>query len=287
MALYGLGHIQDERLNEILKNKKYTVHAPFQPEEYPVKYYKVLIMHQNKFKGTRGSIFSKKSIKFSDLPDQFDLLIWGHEHDPVPGLEPVTINGMKFFQPGSSVITSLCPGEAKTKIIGIFNCTIDKMKEELPFPTTKPNFRFIVRTQRRLIYEIIDYGIILGEASKKASSEKLLQKAVTSSVKSIIEGLLKRSRKDRINNKKPLIRLKIENCPPNECLVEPNSPLLRFPDQIANNDIIKCQYEIKRKIQGENEKEGFYDDIFKKKNINTSSTNIFSHLTDVVSFFLK
>ena len=63
-------------------------------------------------------------IPSSFIPDFFDLVIWGHEHECL--LEPEFIptgsvgedgedRGLYISQPGSSVATSLCDGEQKPK----------------------------------------------------------------------------------------------------------------------------------------------------------------------------
>ena len=49
------------------------------------------------------------------LPDFLDLVVWGHEHECI--VDPVW-NGRKSFyvtQPGSSIATSLSPGESVPK----------------------------------------------------------------------------------------------------------------------------------------------------------------------------
>jgi double-strand break repair protein MRE11 len=50
-----------------------------------------------------------------------DTVIWGHEHECL--IEPVTNSKQAFsvIQPGSSVATSLCEGEAVRKHVGILS----------------------------------------------------------------------------------------------------------------------------------------------------------------------
>ena len=49
------------------------------------------------------------------LPDFLDLVIWGHEHECL--IDPVYNSRRSFYitQPGSSIATSLSPGEAEKK----------------------------------------------------------------------------------------------------------------------------------------------------------------------------
>lgn len=51
----------------------------------------------------------------SFLPDFLDLIVWGHEHEC--RIQPEFNSEQSFFvmQPGSSVATSLCAGEAVDK----------------------------------------------------------------------------------------------------------------------------------------------------------------------------
>ncbi len=60
------------------------------------------------------------------IPDFFDLIIWGHEHECL--LEPQFVptggvgeegedKGIYISQPGSSVATSLCEGETAPKLV--------------------------------------------------------------------------------------------------------------------------------------------------------------------------
>lgn len=47
--------------------------------------------------------------------DAINLVVWGHEHDC--RIQPETVEGKEYVitQPGSSVATSLAPGEALPK----------------------------------------------------------------------------------------------------------------------------------------------------------------------------
>ena len=47
--------------------------------------------------------------------DSIHLVVWGHEHEQ--RVVPESVSGKRYYvsQPGSSVATSLCPGEAREK----------------------------------------------------------------------------------------------------------------------------------------------------------------------------
>ena len=47
------------------------------------------------------------------FPDEFDLIIWGHEHLSVPDLITVPSKSYKILMPGSTVATSLKEDEAE------------------------------------------------------------------------------------------------------------------------------------------------------------------------------
>jgi double-strand break repair protein MRE11 len=47
--------------------------------------------------------------------DSVHLVVWGHEHEQLITPQPVAGKRYCISQPGSSVATSLCPGEAAEK----------------------------------------------------------------------------------------------------------------------------------------------------------------------------
>ena len=91
------------------------------------------MLHQN-----RARHGSKSYTAEHLLPDFVDLVFWGHEHEC--RLEPEDCHDkFRITQPGSSVATSLCPGEAVPKHVGMLkvykqNFIIDP----LPLKTTRP-----------------------------------------------------------------------------------------------------------------------------------------------------
>ena len=48
-----------------------------------------------------------------DIPDFFDLVIWGHEHECIPEVSICEKTNVAFLYPGSSVATSMIETEAK------------------------------------------------------------------------------------------------------------------------------------------------------------------------------
>lgn len=103
------------------------------PAEYEDEWFNILVLHQN-----RARHGSKNYTAEHLLPDFVDLVFWGHEHEC--RLEPEDYHDkFRITQPGSSVATSLCPGEAVPKHVGMLKIykkqfTID----HLPLRTTRP-----------------------------------------------------------------------------------------------------------------------------------------------------
>jgi len=57
----------------------------------------------------------KNSISDAMIPSFIDLVIWGHEHECRIDPEASESSNLMISQPGSSVATSLCEGEAVEK----------------------------------------------------------------------------------------------------------------------------------------------------------------------------
>jgi hypothetical protein len=55
------------------------------------------------------------------LPKFIDLVFWGHEHECQMELQKSEAGGFFVVQPGSSVVTSLMPGEAIKKFAALFD----------------------------------------------------------------------------------------------------------------------------------------------------------------------
>ena len=81
IALYGIGHIKDARLNMMFESNRIKFNRPMLPNgEVDDSFYSILVLHQNRYKGINS--FSKRdSITDETIPDWFDLAIWGHEHE--------------------------------------------------------------------------------------------------------------------------------------------------------------------------------------------------------------
>jgi double-strand break repair protein MRE11 len=80
IALYGLGHMKDQRLNQAFENKKIKFCRPNQGKD---DWFNILVFHQNRYKGLFLGCQKRDSIMDSQIPDFFDLVVWGHEHESI------------------------------------------------------------------------------------------------------------------------------------------------------------------------------------------------------------
>lgn len=125
LALYGLGAIRNERLHRLFQQKK--VHFE-RPKEDPDDWFSIFVIHQNRVKHGATNYIPENF-----LPSFLDLVYWGHEHDCRLSAEYNVQQQFYVSQPGSSVATSLCEGEATPKYVGLLSVVgkdfkIDKIK---------------------------------------------------------------------------------------------------------------------------------------------------------------
>ncbi|XP_008285231.1 double-strand break repair protein MRE11 isoform X2 [Stegastes partitus] len=133
LALYGLGSIPDERLYRMFVNNQVTM---LRPKEDQDQWFNLFTIHQNRSKHGPTNYIPEQFL------DEFlDLVVWGHEHECL--ITP-TRNEQQLFhvtQPGSSVATSLSPGEATEKHIGLLRVKGRKMNlQKIPLKTVRQFF---------------------------------------------------------------------------------------------------------------------------------------------------
>ncbi|XP_030193235.1 double-strand break repair protein MRE11 isoform X2 [Gadus morhua] len=133
LALYGLGSIPDERLYRMFVNKQVTMLRPKEEEE---QWFNLFTIHQNRSKHGATNYIPEQFL------DEFiDLVVWGHEHECL--ITPTRNEQQLFYvtQPGSSVATSLSPGEAAKKHIGLLRVKGRKMNlQKIPLNTVRQFF---------------------------------------------------------------------------------------------------------------------------------------------------
>ncbi|XP_074535531.1 double-strand break repair protein MRE11 [Halichoeres trimaculatus] len=130
LALYGLGSIPDERLYRMFVNNQVTM---LRPKEDQDEWFNLFAIHQNRSKHGPTNYIPEQFL------DEFlDLVVWGHEHECL--ITPTRNEQQLFYvtQPGSSVATSLSPGEATKKHIGLLRVKGRKMNlQKIPLKTVR------------------------------------------------------------------------------------------------------------------------------------------------------
>lgn len=193
LALYGLGSIPDERLYRMFVNKKVTM---LRPKEDENSWFNLFVIHQN-----RSKHGSTNFIPEQFLDDFIDLVIWGHEHECKIG---PTKNEQQLFyvsQPGSAVVTSLSPGEAVKKHVGLLRVKGRKMNmQKLP-----------LRTVRQFFMEDV---VLANHPSLFNPDNPKVTQAIQSFCLEKIEEMLENAERERLGNslqpEKPLIRLRVD-----------------------------------------------------------------------------
>ncbi|XP_020038982.1 double-strand break repair protein MRE11 isoform X2 [Castor canadensis] len=193
IALYGLGSIPDERLYRMFVNKKVTM---LRPKEDENSWFNLFVIHQN-----RSKHGSTNFIPEQFLDDFIDLIIWGHEHECK--IAPTKNEQQLFYvsQPGSSVVTSLSPGEAVKKHVGLLRIKGRKMNmQKIP-----------LRSVRQFFME----DVVLANHSDifNPDNPKVTQ-AIQNFCLEKVEEMLENAERERLGNsqqpEKPLIRLRVD-----------------------------------------------------------------------------
>ncbi|XP_062949560.1 double-strand break repair protein MRE11 isoform X2 [Cynocephalus volans] len=221
IALYGLGSIPDERLYRMFVNKKVTM---LRPKEDENSWFNLFVIHQN-----RSKHGSTNFIPEQFLDDFIDLVIWGHEHECK--IAPTKNEQQLFYisQPGSSVVTSLSPGEAIKKHVGLLRIKGRKMNmQKIPLHTVRQFFMEDV--------VLANHPDVFNPDNPKVTQ------AIQSFCLEKIEEMLENAERERLGNsrqpEKPLIRLRVDYSGG----FEPFSVLRfsqKFVDRVANpKDVI-------------------------------------------------
>lgn len=250
LALYGMSNVRDERLYRTFRDGKVKF---FRPGTQKQDWFNLMSVHQNQWvhSSKQEVILIVTSYEHTGtdwlpedfLPDFLDMVIWGHEHECL--IDPKFNPGKNFYvmQPGSSVATSLMPGEAVPKHVAVMSITgRDFTVKTIPLKTVRP---FIMRE------------IVLGEEkaamrlAKKASNRTELTQFLTGIVDEMIkqanreweESRGEDSRDEDEKPPKPLIRLRVEYTAPEGGNFDCENPQRfsnRFVDKVANkNDVVQ------------------------------------------------
>ncbi|KAK7977974.1 DNA repair protein [Apiospora saccharicola] len=249
LALYGLSNVRDERMYRTFRDHHVKW---FRPNVQKSDWFNLLAVHQNHHAHTATSYLPENA-----LPEWLDLVVWGHEHECLidPTLNPET--GFHVMQPGSSVATSLVPGEAVAKHVAILNVTGKEFKVEKhriksvrPFVTREiilaKDDRFKALTKRkdnrseitRKLMEVVEE--MIAEAN-----------ADWASIQDLNEDQEEGEDEEQNEAPLPLIRLKVEYTPPEGGQFDCENPQRfsnRFAGKVANTHDVVYFYK-KKTIQ--------------------------------------
>ncbi|PLN86745.1 DNA repair exonuclease [Aspergillus taichungensis] len=249
LALYGMSNVRDERLFRTFRDGKVKF---FQPSVQKDDWFNLMCVHQNHHAYTETGYLPENF-----LPEFLDLVIWGHEHECLiyPRLNPET----KFhvMQPGSSVATSLVPGEAVTKQVSLVSITGREFKSEpIRLKSVRP---FAMRE------------IVLSEekGAQKLARKENNRTEVTRFLMSVVEELVEEAKAEWLENQDdaagdeeqeiplPLVRLRVETSTPEGGAFDCENPQRfsnRFVGKVANvNDVVQFH---RKKKQASTRKEG-------------------------------
>ena len=210
IAMYGLGAMRNERLYRTFSQNDVSF---LRPEEEEEEAFNLFIIHQNRVKRGENSF-----VKPEFIPPFMHLVFWGHEHDnqilPTPvsvGKETVLIT-----QPGSTVATSLCDGEAGEKNVGILYVKGEKCIIE---PRVLKSVRPFLCEEISLDDKVIDHDTEMVTSYISAKMDDLLEKVGTTFPN---------------NPKLPLIRIRVRLSRPYTQQTVKRDFLSKFASKVAN-----------------------------------------------------
>ena len=197
LALFGLGSVPEERLHRFFLHNKIKF---LKPEEHRREWFNLLVVHQNRV--PHGTKY---------LPEKFlgtfpDLVVWGHEHESKTVLDYNAEMGFHVLQPGSTVATSLCPGEAEPKHVALIEIVFNE-KSQLPEVTHEA---IPLKSVRPFLFQSIDLDEEL-DSRKIVATAETVEEFCTQKVQSMIDRAEIDRTGDDMQPKLPLIRLRMES----------------------------------------------------------------------------
>ncbi|KAL8686540.1 MAG: hypothetical protein Q9218_007035 [Villophora microphyllina] len=233
LALYGMSNVRDERLFRTFRDGKVKF---FQPGTQKEDWFNLMTVHQNHHAYTETGYLPENF-----LPAFLDLIVWGHEHECI--IDPKLNPEMNFhvMQPGSSVATSLMPGEAEPKHVAVVTVTGRDFKvEPIRLKSVRPfAMKEIVLSEEKDIKNL----------AKKDNHRTELTRRLTSIVDELIEQATAEWREvqddedPEVDVPKPLVRLRVEYSAPGGGSFDCENPQRfsnRFVEKVANvNDVIQ------------------------------------------------
>ena len=233
LAMYGLGHMREERLHRCFLHKKVTFTRPEDPDSW----FSLMAIHQNR--NVKG-VGRKNGVKEEMLKGFLDLVFWGHEHDtqlaPVPAAGGA---GYDIIQPGSSVMASPGADEQTEKKVCLLEVEGTAYRATpVPLLSTRPvEMETVVLSEEdglaRTVEEVSEY------LTERA--EELIQRA-HHKVSRIPDAFLQKHKDLRI----PIVRIKVDYSPDFPVV----NPVLfggKFMNRVANPHHILVNQKAKKK----------------------------------------
>ncbi|PNY29257.1 Double-strand break repair protein mus-23 [Tolypocladium capitatum] len=232
LALFGLSNVRDERMFRTFRDHKVKW---FRPNVQMGDWFNLLAVHQNHHAHTATSYLPENV-----LPDWLDLVIWGHEHECLidPSQNPET--GFHVMQPGSSVATSLVPGEAVQKHIAIVSVTGKDFKvDKVPLKTVRP---FVTR-ELVLAQDKRFKGLDKKKDNRQELTRRLMEVVDEMIEEANVDWEAIQTDEEALEERPlPLIRLKVEYTAPEGGQFDCENPQRfsnRFIGKVANtNDVV-------------------------------------------------
>ncbi|CAD7697390.1 unnamed protein product [Ostreobium quekettii] len=195
VALYGLGHIRDERLGRLFQTPGCVEWIrPKESPGYPTDdWFNIFVLHQNR---VQHGQHAKNCIQEKCLASFLDLVIWGHEHECIPEPQESAVGNFSILQPGSSVATALSEGESKPKHVFVLDILGDKW-----------------RTMRHEIKSVRPYEFAQVTLADQMEVDCQNQDSIKKFLERRVEQMLEKALKDKPPAKpgqKPLIRLRVD-----------------------------------------------------------------------------
>ncbi|KAI5295163.1 meiotic recombination, partial [Ascosphaera acerosa] len=239
LALYGLSNVRDQRLFRTFRDGKVRF---FRPSESQDEWFNLISVHQNHHAYNETGYLPERF-----LPEFLDLVIWGHEHECLmtPRMNPE--RRFHVMQPGSSIATSLVPGEAAQKQVALLTITGRKfLVEPIPLKTVRP---FIMR----------EISLSEEKSLKRVARRDNNRTEVTKLLISIVDEMIEEANAEWMGMQRdedlageghppltpplPLIRLRVEVSTPSGGAFDCENPQRfsnRFVGRVANvNDVVQ------------------------------------------------
>jgi double-strand break repair protein MRE11 len=228
LALYGLSNVRDERLFHTWRDGDVKF---FQPGTQKDEWFNIMSVHQNHHAHTPTSYLPENF-----LPEFMDLIVWGHEHECLidPRYNPEM--GFHVMQPGSSIATSLMPGEAVPKHVAILSITGKEFQTEtIRLKTVRPFImKEIVLAEEREIKNKELWRVSDNRTKITQYLTKLVDGLIEEAKKEWLELQDDREEGDDIDVPLPLVRLRVEYTAP-----QPGEFHVENPQRFSNNFVNK------------------------------------------------